>query len=193
MQLSPLDARRFYAAWMPLLKWVNDIEHVVPTFAVPTDERPIAQATAFEVRKVLWTKDELRVRFVAENPMGVAEDFLGLVDSWKHRITEPFYINKHYARHSLFLDSTASVTAYEVRGISNPISESLPYAPVLVNATLLPFDDVIIYDSFLESFPVSFGAGARRMYKASYDDAKARGAVLRRLAPAASADILRAR
>jgi hypothetical protein len=171
-RLAPEAANRFYRAWMPLLKWVNDVERVVPIFPLPSAAHPIAPETAALVRDALWSKEELHARFVRENPMGLAETELAIVASFRDRVSDRFTVAKHFAGHSIFLRSSTSV-GYEVLGIVSELRDTLP-VPSFVEATLLPFEGRIIYDGLLRAYPISFGPGARGMVARSYADAKSR-------------------
>jgi hypothetical protein len=56
-----------------------------------------------------------------------------------------------------------------------------PRPPVYLKAFLIPYKDTIIYDSVFQTFNVSFGGGARRSFKESFDNAKMSGKVYSRL------------
>lgn len=161
---------------MPLLKWVNDVERVVPAFPLPSAAHPIAPETAAIVRDALWSKEELHARFVSENPAGLDGADLALVAAFRDRVSDSFFVAKHFAGHSVFLRGSHAI-GYEVLGIISELRETVP-VPSIVEATLLPFEGRIIYDGLLRSFPISFGRGARGMVTRSYADVKSRGAIL---------------
>lgn len=181
LHLAPEDSQRFYSTWMPLLKWTNDIARVVPDFPLPSETHPIAPELAVKVRDVLWTRDDILERFVSENPMGIGDEELRLAKSWTHRVSGAFCVLKHLARCSVFLKTSGGTEAFQVRGLTQPISDFIPYPPTFVETTLLPFGDGIVFDGLLLSRPISFGPGARRMFNESYADARASGAVHRSL------------
>lgn len=164
---------------MPLLKWTNDTLHVVPPFPLPSARHPISPDVALPVRDALWAHEGLLERFVAENPARLPGEALALAASWKHRVSGVFFVYKHYKKHSIFLHDTQGVLA--VLGIFDPLEAMLPATPALAKTVLIPFRDVIIYDSLLIAYPIGFGPGIRRSVKARYDEARALGTIRRSL------------
>jgi hypothetical protein len=70
-----------------------------------------------------------------------------------------------------------------VRGIYTPLDVMFPYVPMFVEAVLIPFHDAIITDGLMQSPPmhISFGSGARPVFKEQYSAARAAGRVLTQL------------
>jgi len=177
MQLSVEGAAFFYESWMALLTWINDELGVVPKFTVPSAENPIATALAHEVRCAMWKRQDLVDRYVAENPMGATSASLAWIDGFRHRVQGEFVALKTLPTGTIFLETSSEGRAFRVVGISNPVLFDATL-PTMVKAVLLPFGDVIVYDTFLEAFPVGFGPGARRAFEESYRSAKKRGAIV---------------
>ena len=48
----------------------------------------------------------------------------------------------------------------------------------MVEAVLLPFNGKIIYDSIFSRYPVTFGAGIKRRFNDSYQEAKSRFGII---------------
>ncbi|MBI1802765.1 MAG: hypothetical protein HYR71_14155, partial [Chloroflexi bacterium] len=87
-----------------------------------------------------------------------------IIVSWQHRLSGDFFVLKHLKKYSLFLSQIEGqpVRAYGVLGLQVPFADVIgPYLPVLVKAVLLPFEDKIVYDGLLQSYPVTFGSGIR--------------------------------
>ncbi len=99
MRLTDQEASRFYAAWWPLLGWINERLGIAPAVT----RFPCAVEDALEIRDALWAHDDLRLRFVAENPAGLPADQLALVASWQHRRVGTFIVWKHYKKHTVLL------------------------------------------------------------------------------------------
>jgi hypothetical protein len=186
MILADDDAALFYRAWGALLTWVNDRRRVVPSFRRPTPEQPMDAERAIQIRDVLWADDGLREQFLGEGAGALPAAERELIASWKHRVSGSFLIYNHLRAHSTFMGAGV----YGVRGIYTPLSTMFPAVPTYVEAVLLPFRDVIIIDGLVSrpSMQISFGAGARRMFKEQYDAARTRGTILTRL-PAAAAPV----
>lgn len=177
MQLSVEGAAFFYESWMALLTWINDELGVVPKFTVPSAENPIATSLAHEVRCAMWKRQDLVDRYVAENPMGATSASLAWIDGFRHRVQGEFVALKTLPTGTIFLETSPEGRAFQVVGISDPVLFDATL-PTMVKAVLLPFGDVIVYDTFLEAFPVGFGPGARRAFEESYRSAKKRGAIV---------------
>jgi hypothetical protein len=175
MILSEPDAALFYRAWGALLTWVNDERHVVAHFPRPAPEHPIEPDVAAKVRDVVWAEDALRERFLAEGASDLSAAERDLVASWKDRIHGKFVIFNHLKKHSIFMGDEV----YAVRGIYTPLAAMFPDVPVFVEAVLIPFRDVIITDGLVLGYPmrITFGGGARRMFKEQYRAARAAGQV----------------
>lgn len=175
MILSDEDAALFYRAWGALLTWVNDRRRIVPAFPRPTPHRPIAPELATKIRDVVWTEDALREQFLAEGASDLGNDERELVASWKDRVRDRFVIFNHLQTHTIFM----SKAVYGVRGIYTPLVAMFPDVPMFVQAVLIPFRDVIITDGLIQSYPmhITFGGGARRMFKEQYSAARTAGLV----------------
>lgn len=50
--------------------------------------------------------------------------------------------------------------------------------PVMLETVLLPFEDKIIYDSFMASHDISFSDGIRDMFEDEYAKAKAKFGII---------------
>lgn len=177
MHLSAEHAKLFYSTWMPLITWVNRELGVVPPFEVPSDRFPIDSQTVAVVRNAMWKRQDLLDRYVRENPMGASEVELSLVRGFEHRVAGQFMLLKHLAKSSVFLATSEPSRAFHVVGISNPILDD-QRVPILVEGVLIPFGDVITYDTLLSSYPVHIGPGMRRSFNEEYKEAKAAGAIV---------------
>jgi hypothetical protein len=184
MHLNESEVARFYSIWFPLLHFVNQHRNVVPAFPKEWRNAGISPEVAVPVRDALWEDDALREAFIAENPARLSQDDLALVESWKYRIEDNFFIFRHLKKYTVFIDGSSPANAYGVQGITGPLEEIIgPYLPIYVKAVLIPFEDRIIYDSLLSSYPIHFGGGYRRSLKETYRDIQERGGITTRLPP----------
>jgi hypothetical protein len=182
MTLPLPQAEFFYTIWKPLLFFVNRQRQLVPTLLEADPGTQLSVPEAFEIRQTLWEDETLLDDFITQNPAQFSAENLALVASWKYRRTGKFFIFKHLKKHSIFIDSGGG-EVFAVKGLYTVIEDVVgPYLPVLVDAVLLPFGDEIIYDSLMQPYNISFGSGIRGNLKATYDDAKERGAILTALA-----------
>jgi hypothetical protein len=62
---------------------------------------------------------------------------------------------------------------YIVKGMTTSIAEVMSRRlPVMLETVLLPFNDKIIYDSFMASYSVGFGEGIKNSLEEEYNEAK---------------------
>ncbi len=182
MQLPPEQVERFYAIWKPLMLFVNRRQKLVPEMLHEDFAGPWLVPNVHTIRNALWADDSLLEAFLAENPAHLSPEDQAIVASWRHRLEGGFFVLRHLKKHSLFL-AEKETTLYGVLGLTSPLAEVVPFVPCYVKAVLLPFDDVIIYDSLIVPYNVTFGRGIRSGLERQYRDAKERGAIVTSLLP----------
>jgi hypothetical protein len=186
VQLNPEEVRRFYAIWQPLILFVNRRLRLAPSMLRSGFDGLWEPSEVKRIRDAMWADDSLREAFVAENPATLSAEDLAIVDAWKYRKAGKFFLVKHLKKYSVLVGDGSTV--YGVLGLTNPLSEVVPFTPCYAETVLLPFDGRIIYDSLIVPFNVMLGPGIRRDLEQTYRDAKERGAIITSLAPAGSAD-----
>ena len=184
MHLTEKEVERFYGIWFPLLHFVNQHRKVVPSFPKEWRNANVSPEVVAPIRNALWEDDALREAFISENPARLSTDDLALIDSWKHRVVDDFFIFRHLKKYTIFIDSSSPANGYGVQGITDSLEEIVgPYLPIYVKAVLLPFEDRIIYDSLLSFYPIQFGGGYRRSLNDTYRDIQERGGIIFNLSP----------
>lgn len=184
MHLNEGEVARFYGIWFPLLHFVNRHRKLVPVFPNVWRNAQVPVEVAVTVRNALWEDDALREAFIAENPARLSREDLALVNSWKHRIEDDFFIFRHLKKHTVFIGGDSPASAYGVQGITDPLEEIVgPYLPIYVKTVLIPFEDRIIYDSLLSSYPIQFGSGYRHSLQETYRNIQEHGGIITHLPP----------
>jgi hypothetical protein len=184
VQLPPEQTARFYRIWLTLLRYVNEVQQLVPAFAATEEDAPLPLSNEMQLRNALWADDGLRERFITVNPAGLDASDLAVVARWQDRRAGSFYIVRSLKKYTVFLSEEEPQRAYGVLGLSNPIEEMvrLPL-PVYAQAVLLPFEDQIIYDGLLQSYAVVFGPGIRARLNTEYRNAREREGIITTLGP----------
>jgi hypothetical protein len=160
MRLSPQNIVRFYHIWFALLNYVNDQLHLDLDIPEEVGTRPISTQVIQQLRDSLWAHNDVRERFVADNPAHLAAEDLAIVASWDYRVAGTFSIVRHLKKYTLFLSHTTPAHVYGVLGLVSSIEDTLPMSPPLyVQAILLPFEHQIIYDTLLAPYNVLLGPG----------------------------------
>ena len=97
-----------------------------------------------EAERMIWAPDGDRGiidRYVEKNPFNFSMDDLAEVQSWSRAINDTFTVCQR-GLETLFI---CGWRAFSVRGLDREIGEALSHMPATVRATLLPFDDTIIF------------------------------------------------
>jgi hypothetical protein len=181
MNLSPSEVELFYRVWFSLLLYTNRELQIFDDLKEPSQPRAlsISPEDAAQLRDALWEEEKLLDRFIAENPHKLSSDDLALASSWHTRRSGPFFIFRCLKKYTIFLDDNH---AYGVLGLIDPLEDILgPYLPIMVETTLLPLGNKIIYDGLLSTYSVYFGGGIRADLKVQYQDAKELGGVITQL------------
>ncbi len=179
MRLSKQDVKLFYKLYHPLLVYVNKKLNILEGLdsAEGIGKFPIVEIN--NLRKKLYENSELIEAFVTENPLKFSTDELKIISSWKKFVKERFIIYRYLKEYTVFLDIGDSPKAYGVLGLSTSFEELFgPHLPIMVDATLLPFRDKIIYDSIFSTFSIVFGGGLRRRFNDAYREAKHRFGII---------------
>jgi hypothetical protein len=170
MKLSPNDAKLFYQLWLPLLNYVNRNYHILVN-EIDFTKGKIDLQDAAEVSHFLWERTWIIDDYL--NEPNLPEEHKEILRGWKRRIRGKFIIERHLKKGSVFI-STDDNSVYLVNGIVSSWEEMLQYAPMptLLDATLLPFKNVIISDGLVSVVPIMFGPNSRADFKEIYMDAK---------------------
>jgi hypothetical protein len=99
VHLAEKEVVRFYHIWFSLLHFVNQRRKVAPSFPKEWRNANVSPEVAVPIRNALWEDDALREAFIGENPARLSIDDLALVESWKHRIANDFFIFRHLKKY----------------------------------------------------------------------------------------------
>ena len=125
------------------------------------------------MREAFLDETDLIESFVDENPVGLSEEDLDIVLSWRHQVAGNFFIFRYLKKYTVFLSTDEPPITYGVVALTEPLEDLVgPYLPAWTDTVLLPFQGKIVYDGLLSSQNVMFGAGSRRMLNDSYRAAK---------------------
>lgn len=177
MTLSQEDGQLYYRLWMPLLDYVNGkyrINQKLKSMATAESLNPM------EVKKVankLWSDVSVIDDYLEENA-NLPEEHKEIILSWKRRIQGRFLMERHLKKGTIFI-SMDNEEVYQVCGIISSWEEMFFCAPMplMLEATLMPFRDVIISDGLVIPYNIIIGGGMKRMFKDVYMTAKKDGRI----------------
>jgi len=188
MNLSREDADLFFTLMWAVQFYVNRQFNLLPGLKSAEEYRNVEAEEKLKVRAVLYEHiDDVLDRFVAENPSGLSDDELRIVQSWKRRVANDFYVLRFLKRHTIFISARGSSKVYGVLGLYDSLEDVLytQPLPVLVKAVLLPFKGVIVYDGLIEWYNIMFGGGIRGDLNETYQRAKQTDRIIESLEPGA--------
>lgn len=173
MNLSENDVKRFYNIWFNLLDYTNAKYKIAPKIKDLAHSRRVNPEDISPIMDRLWIDNTILDDVVAMNPLQFSKADLSIINSWKNRVSSKFILLKHLKNYSIFLGNN---NIYGVTGIVSPIDEMFPafILPLMVEAVLLPFEGIIIYDSLLVPYQVNFGSGAKKGFQDEYRELKNR-------------------
>ena len=175
MKLNHEDAKLFYQLWLPLLNYVNNNYHILVD-EIDFTSGKIDPQDAAEVAHFLWERTGIIDDYLEQTDL--SEEHTEILKSWKRCVSGKFIIERHLKKGSVFI-STDDNSVYMVSGIIDSWEEMLRNAPIptLLDATLLPFKNVIISDGLVSVVPIMFGSNSRADFKEIYMDAKKNGKI----------------
>lgn len=179
MVLSEADRSLFYRLLWRLLFYASEQLEFLPRVESPDALRHLNEEDWLRLRDGLYAHPELFDSFVASNPFGLTGDELEIVSSWKAFRRGKYLVWRYLKKYTVFLDDGKPGRALGVVSLNKPFQLMLgPHLPVAIEAVLLPFKELIVYDGLFSSYPISFGPGIRRMCNESYRAAKEREGIV---------------
>jgi hypothetical protein len=139
-----------------------------------------------KVRDLMWKRPELMDDYIQTNPDSFSEEELDILRGWRgHFLKGTFYIFRHLKKGTLFIGDKDKV--YLVIALMTPFEELVPeYAlPQMVEAILLPFKGMIIYDGLFSSYPLIIGRNIRANLNHVYQVAKQKERIITGFGPEA--------
>ena len=149
MTLSHEDGQLFYKLWLPLLDFVNKKYKINSKLKSIATAKRLDPADVKEVADKLWSSVAIIDEYLKEN-VDLPEEHKEIVRSWKRRINGKFIMERHLKKGTIFI-SLQNEEVYQVSGIISSWEEMFYGAPMplMIEATFMPFRDVIISDGLV--------------------------------------------
>ncbi|MBM6855476.1 hypothetical protein H6B11_15190 [Mediterraneibacter glycyrrhizinilyticus] len=181
MTLSQEDGQLYYKLWLTLLDFVNKTYGINKKLKNMAEAKNLDPAEVKEVANKLWSEVEIIDRYIKENPE-LQEEHKEIIQGWKRRIQGKFIMERHLKKGTIFI-SMEDEQVYQVSGIISSWEEMFYGAPMplIVEATFIPFRDVIISDGLVMPYNIMIGGEMKRMFKDVYMAAKKSGQIQRSL------------
>ena len=164
------DGDLFFELWWPVMNYINKKKQVIKGKVIkaglPADElKGLANA--------LWNNIGLIDEYLKDEGKTLPEDHQNIIRGWKRAISGRFILERHLKNGSILISSDNNCV-YQVRGIKSSFDEMFFgwHLPVIMDATLIPFRNVIICDGLLIPLRIYVGSGIAKSLKESYMTAK---------------------
>lgn len=176
MILTNEEAKQFYDLWIPLLDFVNQKYRLIKELYGMTSPKELPLQSAALISFKLWENKDIIDEFVQSDFKEMDEEGIEIVNSWKKAIHGEFIVDRHLRNGSVLI-STDNSEVYIVKGIYSSWREILENFPIpqIVDATIMPFKDVIIHDGIVAPYGVCFDREMSEDSKQIYLMAKANG------------------
>lgn len=179
--LTQEDGQLFYKLWFPLLDFVNKKYQINKRLKSMATAKSLDPKEVKEVANRLWDNVQVIDAYLDENEQ-LPEEHRAIIRSWKRRIQGQFMMERHLKDGTIFI-SVEDEKVYQVSGIMSSWEEMFFYfqMPLMIEATFIPFRDVIISDGLLQPFDIIIGSGMKKIFKDIYLTAKKNGEICRSL------------
>jgi hypothetical protein len=179
MSLSEEEAELYYKLHWSLLLYVNQKLGLVKGLTSLDQVRKTPFDKLDKIREKLYGGTNYFDSFVTENPMSLPSRELEMVASWRNYVKKRFVVYRYLKNYTIFLDIDEPSKAYGVLALMTPLDEMFgPVLPLMADATLLPFNEKIIYDGIIAPYSIVFGGGIRRDFTDAYQEAKSRFGII---------------
>ena len=164
----------FYLQYYVLINIENESKHISKK-----EYMALSLNKKLKYRNELWSNNEWIDKYIKDNPDNLLEEELKMIEKWKSRVNDKFFIERYLKKYAVFISSASKV--YGVVGITEDIDEiiSPQEIPAYIETVLLPFRDKIIYDGLFSRYSMSFGKGIKEMLKETYNKAKGNQIILK--------------
>jgi hypothetical protein len=175
MILTSKERKVFWKNWLSLLAFVNDVHEIDGKFGHPNDPVGINTITGYNISERLFSDINIIDEFIDANTI-IGED-KELLLSWKKYIKSTFIALKQLRKYCVLYDEK-SKNWYGINGITTSLEETIPVLPCIIKTTLLPFNDKIIYNSFMENQNIIIGKNMERELLEEYIKAKVENRII---------------
>lgn len=175
MTLSTEDGQLYYKLWLPLLDYVNEKYKVNEKLAKIAEAKHLNPNEVKAVADKLWDNVTVIDDYLSGRD-DMPQGHKAIVSGWKRRVRGKFILERHLKKGSIFI-SMEDEKVYPVSGIISSWEEMFPYGPMplMLDATLMPFKDVIISDGLVIPYNIMIGGNMARSFKDVYMAAKKSG------------------
>ena len=181
MTLSKEDGRLFYRLWIPLLAFADRMLSAKNKRDRFLTVAPFESEAARKVTDELWKNTDIIDLYLDENP-DLQEEHKIILLSWKRRVQGEFILVKYLKDGAVFVSADGK-EVYLVKGIVSSWKEMVRETPLptVIEATFIPFRDVIISDGVIVPLFITLKGQLKQTAKDKYKEAKMNDQIRRSL------------
>ena len=177
--LSEQDAIHFMQLYLSVLDYVNFVKGDLQSIndILKHDRKPHEKLQA--IAELLWADASLIDIYLIQAQQEISEEDRAILLHWKEmHITGSFILERHLANGSVLIREETN-EVYLVKGLTQSWQEMLPNLkpPISFDATLLPFNDVIVSDGLVKVSNIRYGNSYKDAFKSIYLAAKQNGSL----------------
>lgn len=167
MILTDEQCDRFFDTMESLLGYVNLRFRVVKGLSFE-GETALDDARISLVAQTLWNNVSVIDDFARENPDKLSPAHVQTALSWKDALMDYFTLVRYQGNGRAVLMSEAGVFA--VGGLFEEVFDTVGEAPALIDATLLPFDGMIVHDGMVLAYDIEDAAHAEKAIQDEFEE-----------------------
>ncbi len=170
MVLSDEQARLFYKLWIPLLDYVNQKYQLVKELYGMSSPKGLPPESVAKITKKLWEDISVIDEYLNLQSEKMATEQVSIIEGWKKVVHGRFIVERHLKSGSVLVSCDRNDEVYIVSGIYSSWREMLDGYPMpqIVQASLIPFENVIIHDGIIQPYGICLGKNmadeARQIY-----------------------------
>ena len=167
--LGAKESKLFYKLYFALLDFTNTKYKLKPNYKIYNQ----VGINPYEITDIIdkfWkNKDLVILEFCMSNPYKLNSTEIKLIEGFKKGIKDRFIIVKYEKEYTAFMSKDK---IYMVKGLNDNIDNIISYKnlPCFTETALIQFQDTIVYDGLLSSYPIDFGIEFTKTVEKEYDN-----------------------
>ena len=183
--LVPEERDLFFKLNFDLLYCVNKTHNIVGEFCDGRYPKSVDPEKAYRIKDELFKNPEWIGEYVQQHGDEMTDEERKILLSWqKHYIHDCFLVVRYLKKYSVLMrGDNNDAQLFGVIGLNHPFADLFDPSslPVMINATLLPFTNKIVYDGLLSAYPIRIGSHMRKNINEQYSATKAKSGIIERL------------
>lgn len=167
--LGEKESKLFYKLYFALLEFTNQKYKINPNYKI-YKQHGINPQEITNIIDMFWkNKDLIILEFCIVNPYKFTKEEIKLLDGFKKGIHDSFVLVQYERDYTLLMKNGK---IYMVKGLNDNIDNIITYdkLPCFVETSLIEFNENIVYDGIISSFPVKFGMNFIKTVEKEYNE-----------------------